>query len=93
MNPPENFEPHRPEIAPPYAPQFVSTATIARLAGCDRRTASRRLAAAGKVPDAALVDIDGSTLCLWSRTRALDLVAFLDRRGVLEEFIANSSAA
>lgn len=72
--------------------ELVPTWTLARLAGCDRRTAEKRLREAGLTPDAMLAHATDFPSPLWAKHRVLDLVQTIGRRNILEDFIAPSAS-
>lgn len=67
-------------------PRYVTTSTIARFAGMDRRTVARRLSCAGQAPDATLLEADGTETALWRKERLLDLVSAVGRIASIEAF-------
>ena len=66
-------------------PHYVTTATIARYAGQDRRTAARRLSCAGQACDASVVEPDGTETSLWRKERLIDLVNHVGRIARIED--------
>lgn len=61
-------------------PDFLTTATIAKHAMLDRRTAMRRLNCAGLEPDAVLCEPHG-LVALWRRERLAELLDAIARQG------------
>ncbi len=62
---------------PPY---FVTTGTLARMLGIDRRTAVRRIHAAGLAPDAHLTEGGVDTSPLWPVNYLPEIQAAIGRK-------------